>query len=211
MREEEIVEALNRELFFLKDAVKRSEAKFSDKLDVYDPDSRTVIMECREPNLNWLVKIMRLFGGDHDRGTPFDMVATIAGSSQQAIRVKRGSATFTMTGGKAEIFDYRGENIGTLKKLAMALGTKFEFKERATRDGFVLEMKTTLLGAIEDVFFEGKKVASFKCDVNAAQAEFYKAEKFAYAFWISPEVEKKSRLRQVLLAFALARRRLLSR
>jgi hypothetical protein len=66
MSEKNVWEILNRNLFFVKNAVARSEAKTSDKLDVYDPESRQVLLECREPDIGILTKIARLCGGRHD-------------------------------------------------------------------------------------------------------------------------------------------------
>ncbi len=40
MSEKNIWDVLNRNLFFVKNAVERLEAKTADKLDVYDPESR---------------------------------------------------------------------------------------------------------------------------------------------------------------------------
>jgi len=84
---------LYRNLFFVKNAVKASEAKTSDKLDVYDPQTHELLLECREPDIGILVKVARLFGGKHDRGTPFNLVAIVPGSRQQVLRITRDSAS----------------------------------------------------------------------------------------------------------------------
>ena len=56
MREETIWDLLNRDLYFIKDAVKATEAKFSDKLDIYDPEQRSITLEVREPGITTLTK-----------------------------------------------------------------------------------------------------------------------------------------------------------
>src|SRR5205085_9627505 len=89
MREETIWDLLNRDLYFVKDAVKVSEAKFSDKLDVYDPEQRRIILEVREPGLTTMTKVARLYGGTYDVGGAFDFAVNVAGNSQQALRITR--------------------------------------------------------------------------------------------------------------------------
>ena len=45
-------DVLNRNVFFVKSAVKRLAAKTSDKFDIHDPNARELVLECREPGLN---------------------------------------------------------------------------------------------------------------------------------------------------------------
>jgi hypothetical protein len=105
MSDNVIWDILNRNLFFIKDAVKRSEAKTADKLDVYDPDSRQLLLECREPDIGMLTKIARLCGGRHDAGTAFNLVAGIPSSKEQVLRIVRGNATLTLGGPAIKISD----------------------------------------------------------------------------------------------------------
>jgi hypothetical protein len=55
--EKTIGDILNRNLFFVKNAVEKLEAKTADKLDVYDPESRQILLECREPDIGALTKV----------------------------------------------------------------------------------------------------------------------------------------------------------
>src|SRR5258706_7048560 len=122
MREETIWDVLNRDLFFVKDAVKPSEAKFSDKLDVYDPEQQRVVMEVREPEITKFMKVSRFYGGTYDRSSAFDLAAHFGDSMQQVLRVSRASATFVLNSAPVEILDHRGMVIGTLRKVVWTVG-----------------------------------------------------------------------------------------
>src|SRR5262245_20779254 len=99
MRKETVCDFLNRDLFFVKDAVKPSEAKLSDKLDVYDPDQCRLIFEVREPGITKMTKVSRLYGGTYDIGGLFDLAISVADGSKQAFRVSREAPTFVLNRG----------------------------------------------------------------------------------------------------------------
>jgi len=199
MSEKNIWDVLNRNLFFVKDAVKRSEAKTSDKLDVYDPESRQILLECREPNIGVLTKIARLCGGRHDQGTAFNLVASIPGSNEQALRIVRGNATLSFGGPIVKISDHWDSLLGILKKKKLSLGTKFTFVPEKQGESFILEIKAG------EIFSDDKKVAHFA----KWNSDFFKENKFNYAFSISQEVPANSQIRQVLLAVAFAQHRII--
>lgn len=199
MSEKAIWDILNRNLFFIKNAVKRSEAKTADKLDVYDPDSRQLLLECREPDIGVLTKIARLVGGRHDVGTAFNLVASIPGSNEQALRIARGSATLTFGGPVVKISDHGDSLLGKLKKKHLALGTKFTFSPEKLGESFILQIKGG------EIFCDDRRVAG----ISKWNSEFFQANKFDYAFSISQEVPANSQIRQVLLAVAFAKQRII--
>jgi hypothetical protein len=116
MSENNVWNILNRNLFFVKNAVAKREAKTSDKLDVYDPESRQILLECREPNIGVLTKIARLIGGRHDEGTAFNFVASIPNSKEQVLRIVRGNSTLSLGGPVVKISDQWDSLLGKLKK-----------------------------------------------------------------------------------------------
>src|SRR5438552_3274273 len=91
-------DVLNRNLFFVKNAVKASELKTSDKLDLFDPETKTLLLECREPNIGLFTQVARAFGGEHDKGVAFNLVGRLPGSGAQAFRVSRKGTSFTLGG-----------------------------------------------------------------------------------------------------------------
>src|SRR5258706_14229882 len=96
MREETIWDVLNRDLFFVKDAVKPSEAKFSDKLDIYDPEQQRVVMEGGEPEFRRFMKVSRFYGGTYDRSSGFVLAALFGDSRQQGLRGSWASGRFVL-------------------------------------------------------------------------------------------------------------------
>lgn len=199
MSEKTIGDILNRNLFFVKNAVEKLEAKTADKLDVYDPESRQILLECREPDIGALTKVARLFGGRHDKGTEFNLVASIPGSKEQALRIARGSATLTFGGPTVKISDHWDSLPGKLKKKNFAIGTKFTFFPEKQGESFLLQIKGG------EIFCDDKKVAG----ISKWNSDFFKENKFDCAFSISQEVPANSQIRQVLLAVAFAKHRVI--
>jgi hypothetical protein len=209
MREETIWDLLNRDLYFIKDAVKPTEAKFSDKLDVYDPEQRSITLEVREPSITTLTKVSRLYGGSYDIGGAFDLVANAAGSTQQALRIARATPTFVLNSGPVEISDSRENPIGNIKKIVWTIGRKFKFTDRIASESFIIELRTNVFGTEVGFMVDGKKVGGVVRKWKDSHEDYFKSGKFGYALWISPEVEKSSRLRQVLIAFGIGQHRII--
>ncbi|MEQ2009197.1 MAG: hypothetical protein ABMA26_20635 [Limisphaerales bacterium] len=202
MSEQIVWSILNRNLFFIKDAVKASEAKMSDKFDIFDPESRAVVLECREPDISGLVKLARLFGGGHDHGTPFNLVAKHPGSGQQAFRVARGSTSFSFGGVKMEFRDHRDDLIGNMKKEVFALGLKFSFNKDKGPALFVLQLKTELLSKNVEILLGDKSVARIERKWTGERGDLFEQGKFAYALSVAPEVPPNNPVRQLLVAFS---------
>ena len=53
---------LEKNLFLFKEHVGMFKA--SNNYDIYDPDSKKIILHCREKNLNFFFKIVRMFFND---------------------------------------------------------------------------------------------------------------------------------------------------
>ena len=209
MREETIWDLLNRDLYFVKDAVKPAEAKFSDKIDIYDPGQEQPILEVREPSLTRMVKVSRLYGGTYDIGGAFDLIANAAGSVQQVLRVARATPTFVLNSGPVDISDNRENNIGTLKKIVWTIGRKFKFTDKSSGESFLIELRTNVFGSEIGLMVDGKKVAGLVRKWKDSHEEYFKAGKFGFALWIDSEVPKNSRLRQVIMGFAIAQHRII--
>ncbi|MCD4779844.1 MAG: RNAase [Candidatus Omnitrophica bacterium] len=108
---------LNRNIFFVKEHVGMFKA--ANNYDIYDPDTESVIMECREDRLGILTRILRFT--DYKRMTPFDIqIRTPEG--QQVIRVKRGISLFLS---KVQVLDENDHVIGMFKQKFFSLGGAF--------------------------------------------------------------------------------------
>src|SRR5882724_5390079 len=195
---------LNQNLFFVNNAMKAFEAKTSDKLDIYDPQTGACVLECREPDIGTLTKMARFFGGRHDRGTPFDLVVQEPDSGLQVLRATRGSASLTFYGPATAIANHDGEIVGSIKRKALSLGAKYNVSLKDDGSNFILEVKSKFLSGNRELFISGKKVAVLTARWKGDHADYYRKERFGYAISISPEVPADGRMRQILMAFAVA-------
>jgi len=198
MLEKNIWAIFNRNLFFIKNAVSAREAKTQDKLDVYDPESQEVLLQCREPGIGLLTKMARLCGGRYDKGTAFDLVAGVPGSSERVFWIVCGNSTLSFGGPVVKVSNNQDSLIGKLKRKTFTLGEKFDFIPENQGESFILHLKNG------EIFCNEKKVAAF----SRSKSNFFINNKFDYAFLISQEVPANSQMRQVLLAFGLAQHRI---
>lgn len=76
---------LDRDVFLVKEHAGLFKA--SSNYDVFDPETGEVILECREPKLGWLTRILRFT--DYKRMTPFDVHLTTP-AGEPVVRVSRG-------------------------------------------------------------------------------------------------------------------------
>jgi hypothetical protein len=209
IREEQVWDVLNRNLFFVKDAVKVSEAKTSDKIDLYDPEQQSIVLQAREPSITTMTKVSRLYGGTYDRGSAFDLAVNYGDTERQVLRITRGTPTFVLNGAPIDLGDHRGVVIGTLKKVVWTVGRKFTLTERASNETLTLNLRLNVFGSEMGVVIDGKKIAGIVRKWKDSHQDYFKSGKFAYAIWISPEVEKNSQLRQALIALGIAQHRII--
>ncbi len=203
----DVWDILNKNLFFVKDAVARSEAKTSDKYDIYDPISGKTVLECREPDIGLFTKAARLIGGDHDEGSSFNLVATLPDSGQQALRVARGNASFTLGGPPVRVSDHRDQLICRIRRKYWTLGLKFSFYHEKTREVFLLHVKISLGHC--NFLIGTKQVATLTRKWESDYRDIFKDMRFAYAISFSPDVPINNPVRQLILAFAIAQHRII--
>jgi hypothetical protein len=209
IREDSVWDVLNRNLFFVRDAVKTSEAKFSDKLDVYDPDQQCVVMQVREPGLTTMTKISRLYGGAYDRGSAFDLVANYRDTDHQVLRITRATPSFVLNGGPVDFGDHRGVVVGTMKKIVWTIGRKFIFTDRASGgESLTIEMRPNIFGSELGLWIDGKRIAAVVRKWKDSHEDYFKAGRFSFAIWVSSEVERNSPLRQAMISFGIAQHRI---
>lgn len=109
--------ALRTNLFLVKEQVGMFKA--ANNYDVFDPNTNTRILECREPNLGILTKIFRFT--DYKRMTPFE-VEVRTPNGQKVLTVKRGFSLFLS---KVEVLDENDQVVGTFKQKLFSIGGKF--------------------------------------------------------------------------------------
>ncbi len=108
---------LNRSTFFVKEHT--GILKAANNYDILDPDTKEIILECREETLGFFTKLLRFT--DYKRMTPFD-VTIRKPNGEQVIRVSRGISIFLS---KVSVFDENNNYIGGFKQKLFSIGGKF--------------------------------------------------------------------------------------
>ena len=199
---------LNRNLFFVKNAVKGSEAKTSDKLDVLDPESEKLLIESREPNLGAGTKIRRFLGAGYDISAPFDIHATDSEIGRLMLRVERKAQGFlSLSLPPVSFYDHNDTLIVQLQKRRFALGHKFRVLSPAGEMLFELCVKDILNGY---KFMIGKEEIG-RLSLTWKGSDFFKKGGFKFALSIHQDVPQNKFVRQMVMAFTLAFYRIMLR
>jgi uncharacterized protein YxjI len=126
---------LNRDYFFVKEHVGMFKA--ANNYDVLDPDSKEIIMTCREDNLGALTKLLRFT--KYKRMTPFH-VEIKTSSGEKVLTVKRGISIFLST---VEVFDENDQLVGKFKQKFFSIGGKFNVLDANENEICMLKGKWT--------------------------------------------------------------------
>ena len=111
-------QVINNNLFLVKEHI--GLLKAANNYDIYDPQSGKVIMECREPNLGFITKLLRFT--DYKTITPFD-VQIRTPDNQRIIRIQRGISFFVS---KVTVSDHDNNLIGYFQQKLFSVGGKFD-------------------------------------------------------------------------------------
>ncbi len=109
---------LNRNLYFVKEFVHAFKA--ANSYDVMDPETKEVILHCREENMPFFTKVLRFT--DYKRMTPFTVTIKTP-SGDPVLTVKRGWTFFRSV---VEVLDETGQLVGTFRQRMMSIGGKFD-------------------------------------------------------------------------------------
>ena len=94
--------------------------KAANNFDVYNLVTGEKLLECREPNLGTITKLLRFT--DYKRMTPFEVHITDA-SGNLVVRIVRG---FSFLLSKVKVFDGAGRLLGGFHQKFMSLGGAFK-------------------------------------------------------------------------------------
>lgn len=94
--------------------------KAANNFDIYNPDTKELLMTCREEKLGFLTKMFRFT--DYKRLTPFHVEIKTA-KREPVLEVKRGVSLFLST---VEVFDEKGLLVGRFKQKFFSVGGKFD-------------------------------------------------------------------------------------
>ena len=199
-------DVLNREFFFIKNAVKWSEAKTSDKFEIYDPLNKELIIKCNEPNIGGLTKMARFFGGHHDEGSAFELVAKNAISEQILFRVARKNATLSFEGPPITFFDQSDALVGHMKKKVWTFGLKYRVYNDQKEDLVELHFKSSW--RLISIRVANTEIASLGRNHQPAFEDYFRELNCNYCLRIAPEVPANAPLRVILMGSAVAWRRI---
>lgn len=126
---------LNKNLFLVKEHIGLFKA--ANHFDIFDPETKEIIINCREENLGFFTKMLRFT--DYKRMTPFNIdIRTKAGD--KLLSVKRGVSFFLSN---VEVHDEQGMVIGKFKQKFFSIGGKFEVLDASDRPLCMLKGKWT--------------------------------------------------------------------
>lgn len=109
---------LKTNLFFVKEHLGLFKA--SSNYDIYDPESKQLLFQCREINLNIVSKLLRFTG--FKRCTPFDIQITTE-NSERVLKLKKGISLFLS---RVSVYDENEKKVGCLKQRLFPLGNNFD-------------------------------------------------------------------------------------
>lgn len=109
---------LKTNLFFVKEHLGLFKA--SSNYDIYDPESKQLLFQCREINLNIVSKLLRFTG--FKRCTPFDIQITTE-NSERVLKLKKGISLFLS---RVSVYDENEKKVGYLKQRLFPLGNNFD-------------------------------------------------------------------------------------
>jgi uncharacterized protein YxjI len=109
---------LKRNSYFVKEHV--GIFKAANNFDILDPETKELIMSCREDNLGFFTKMFRFT--DYKRMTPFHIEIKTA-TGQKVLTVKRGTTFFRSV---VQVLDENDMLAGTFRQQFLTIGGKFQ-------------------------------------------------------------------------------------
>lgn len=126
---------LNANHFFVKEHA--GIFKAANNYDIYNPQTKEVLLNCREENLGFFTKMLRFT--DYKRMTPFNVVIKTSDGAK-VLTVKRGISFFRS---KVEVLDENDSVIGKFKQQFFSIGGKFNVLDENDNILCVLKGKWT--------------------------------------------------------------------
>jgi len=166
--------------------------KAANSFDIYDPDTKQIILQAREERLGFFTKMFRFT--DYKRMTPFEIdIKTPEGNT--IITVKRGVSLFLST---VEVTDERGTVIGKFKQKFFSIGGKFEVLDASERPLCMLKGKWTSWD-FRFVSNDGKEFALVTKKWSGLGKELFTSAD-NYVLQISNDVPADNPLRMLIMA-----------
>lgn len=185
-----MTQALSKNIFFIKEHVRIFKA--ANSFDILDPETKQIVLECREEHLGFFTKILRFT--DYKRMTPFNMEIRIPGG-QKIITVRRG-VSFILS--NVEVLDENNSVIGRFKQKFWSIGGKFEVLDANDRPLCMLK-GNWMSWDFKFVANDGKEFATVTKKWSGLGKEMFTTAD-NYILQISSEVPADNPLRKLILA-----------
>ena len=182
---------LKHNLYFVKEHV--GFFKASSNYDIYD-ENKQLLLECREPNLGMLTKMLRFT--DYKRMTPFEVIVT-APTGETVLTVRRG---WTIFRSEVSVYDENDVLQGTFRQRMLTIGGKFDILD----ENNALQCSVKGSWASWDFSFDkdGAQMAKVTKKWSGMGKEFFTTAD-NYVIAIDPIVPQKNETRLLILAAAL--------
>ena len=167
--------------------------KAHNNYDIFDPESKEMILHCREKNLNIFYKIVRIFLKDYKRMTPFEI--EIKGlTGKKILKVKKGVSLILS---KIQVYDENDNIVGIFKQRLFPFGNNFDMLDKS--ENLVCKLKGNFIGW-NFKFLKGDSEVGIvtKKWAGIGKEMFTSADN--YILEIKDKVEKDSPLRLLILA-----------
>ena len=167
--------------------------KAHNNYDIFDPESKEMILHCREKNLNFFYKIVRIFLKDYKRMTPFEIeIKELTG--KKILKVKKGVSLFLS---KIQVYDENDNIVGIFKQRFFPFGNNFDMLDKS--ENLVCKLKGNFIGWNFKFLRGGSEVGLVtKKWAGIGKEMFTSADN--YVLEIKDIVEKDSPLRLLILA-----------
>lgn len=180
---------LNKNLFLVKEHV--GVFKASNNYDIFDPETNSLVLECREKDLSFFTKLFRF--SDYKRMTPFDVRIQVPGG-KELVKIKRGISIFVSD---VSVTDGYGQPIGGFKQKFFSIGGRFTVNGRQGEPLFTLKGKWT--GWDFRFMYGDREIAHVTKKWSGLGREMFTTAD-NYMLSISEEVPQNSDLRKLIFA-----------
>ena len=182
--------SINKNLFLVKEHVKIFKA--ANSFDIIDPDTKQIVLQCREEGLGFFTKMFRFT--DYKRMTPFNMeIKTPEG--KRILTIRRGVSIFLSN---VEVLDERNSVIGKFKQKFFSIGGRFQVLDASERPLCMLKGKWTSWD-FKFISNDGKEFATVTKKWSGLGKELFTSAD-NYILQISSEVPADHPLRMLILA-----------
>ncbi len=182
---------LKHNLYFVKEHV--GFFKASSNYDIYD-ENKQLLLECREPNLGMLTKMLRFT--DYKRMTPFEVIVT-APTGETVLTVRRG---WTIFRSEVSVYDENDVLQGTFRQRMLTIGGKFDILDE--NDALQCSVKGSWASWDFSFDKDGVQMAKVTKKWSGMGKEFFTTAD-NYVIAIDPTVPQKNETRLLILAAAL--------